>query len=107
VKEGIVMVGNWEPLTFIRRRGGQSMEELENWPLERTEEVTRKLHEQGVTLVVTNLHKGFGLKTEAADIEATRRFTAYAHQHGLRVGGYIGASMMFETFFAEEPAVKD
>jgi hypothetical protein len=103
VKQGIVMAGNWEPLTFIRRRGGQSMEDEENWKLERTDAVARKLKEAGVNLVVTNFHKGFGLKAEAADIDATRRFVEYAHRRGLRVGGYIGASMMFETFFTEEP----
>ncbi len=103
VKEGIVMVGNWEPLTFIRRRGGQSLADVENWKAERTERVAQDLKQAGVNLVITNLHKGFGLKTEAEDIDATRRFTAFAHKHGLRVGGYIGASMAFETFFQEEP----
>ncbi len=103
VKRGIVMAGNWEPLTFIRRRGGQSVEDEENWKLERTDAVARKLKEAGVNLVVTNFHKGFGLKAEAADIDAARRFVEYAHRRGLRVGGYIGASMMFETFFSEEP----
>jgi hypothetical protein len=101
------MVGNWEPLTFIRRRGGQSLEDVENWKLERTEQVARGLAEAGVNLVITNLHKGFGIKAEAEDIEAARRFTGFAHKHGIRVGGYIGASMMFETFFAEEPGARD
>ncbi len=107
VKQGIVMAGNWEPLTFIRRRGGQSQQDEANWALERSEAAARKLKAQGVNLVVTNFYKGFGLKTEAADIDATRRFVESAHRHGLRVGGYIGASMMYETFFDEEPAAED
>lgn len=101
------MVGNWEPLSFIRRRGGQPVEDLENWQLERTEPVARKLKELGVNLVITNLHKGMGLQAEAEDIDATRRFTGFAHKHGIRVGGYVGASMFYETFFHEEPGARE
>jgi len=107
VKEGIVMAGNWEPLTFIRRRGGQPVADVENWPLERTEEAARGLAQAGVNLVITNLHKGFGLKTEAEDIAATRRFVQFAHRHGVRVGGYVGTTMMYETFFLEEPEARN
>lgn len=103
VGQGIVMAGNWEPLSFIRRRGGHSMEDEERWLAERSERAARGLKEAGVNLVITNLHKGAGLEAEAADIDATRRFTAFAHKHGIRVGGYVGATMMYETFFQEEP----
>ncbi len=105
--DGVVMAGNWEPLTFLRRRGGATVADLEDWPRERTDAAARKLHEAGVNLVITNFYKGFGLKAEAADIEATRRFVEFAHHYGIRVGGYIGASMMYETFFAEEPEARD
>ncbi len=107
VGQGIVMAGNWEPLSFIRRRGGQSFEDVENWMAERSEQAAHKLSEAGVNLVVTNLHKGAGLATEAEDIDATRRFTAFAHKHGVRVGGYVGSTMMYETFFLEEPGARD
>ena len=107
IDQGIVMAGNWEPLTFIRRRGGHPIEDEENWMAERSEQAARKLKEAGVTLVVTNLHKGFGLATEAEDIDATRRFTAFAHKYGLKVGGYVGSTMMYETFFLEEPSARD
>lgn len=103
VKEGIVMAGNWEPLSFIRRRGGQTYADEENWKKERTEATARGLKEAGVTLVITNLHKGMGLEAEAADIEATRQFTRYAHKYGVKVGGYVGATLFYETLFAEEP----
>lgn len=32
--------------------------------------------------------------------------TAFAHKHGIRVGGYVGATMMYESFFREEPAAR-
>lgn len=103
LKRGVVMVGSWETPTFQLRRGGQEASAAEIWKLERTERSVRKLKELGINLVITNLHRGFGLKTEAEEVEATRRFTKLAHQYGLKVGGYVGASMMYETFFSEEP----
>jgi hypothetical protein len=106
VSEGIVMAGNWEPLIFIRRRGGHSLQEEQNWMAERTERAATGLKAAGVNLVITNLHKGFGLEAEREDIDATRRFTEFAHENGIRVGGYVGSTMMYETFFLEEPAAR-
>jgi len=107
LKQGIVMVGSWEPSTFILRRGGQETNALEIWKAERTAQSVRRLEELGINLVILNLHKGFGLKAEAADIQATRDFVKLAHESGLRVGGYIGSTMGYETFFAEEPGARD
>jgi hypothetical protein len=102
-KEGIVVVDYMEPLMFRQRMGGWGADVVEEWNEVHTEETIRRLKEMGVTLIITTLHKGFGLKAEAADIEATRKLTAIAHRYGIRVGGYIGATMMYETFFQEEP----
>ncbi|MCC6262922.1 MAG: hypothetical protein IT169_05030 [Bryobacterales bacterium] len=97
------MAGNWEPLIFIRRRGGHPRIDERNWMAERAERAAIGLKEAGVNLVITNLHKGFGIEAEKEDIDATRRFTRFAHKHGIRVGGYVGSTMMPETFFQEEP----
>ena len=107
LKQGVVMVGSWEPATFILRRGGQETNALEIWKAERTAESIKRLKELGVNLVILNLHKGFGLKAEAADIQATREFVKLAHPYGIRVGGYIGSTMGYETFFSEEPGARD
>ncbi len=101
------MVGSWEPPTFLLRRGGQEADAAERWKLERTPESVRRLKELGVNLAIVNFHKGFGLKTEATDIEATRVFIQLAHRQGIKVGGYIGCTMFYETFFAEEPAARE
>lgn len=106
VSEGIVMAGNWEPLIFIRRRGGYPIEDEKNWMAERTERAAIGLKEAGVNLVLTNLHKGFGIEAEKQEFDATRRFTGFAHKHGIRVGGYVGSSIMYETFFLEEPEAR-
>ena len=97
------MVGNWEPLTFRLRKGGGSVDVVRQWEAEHSEQTVRKLKEQGVNLIITSLHKGFGLQAEAEDIAAARRLVELAHRYGIKVGGYIGATMFYETFFAEEP----
>ncbi len=107
LKEGIVMVGNWEPLIFRQRRGGQADDERRLWEIEHSEETVKKLKALGVNLIIPSLHKGFGLRAEAEDIAATRRLAEYAHKHGMRIGGYIGATMAHETFFLEEPDAKN
>jgi hypothetical protein len=107
LKDGIVMVGSWEPPTFQIRRGGQEVDAPEQWKLERTEQSVRRLKELGVTMVLTSLHKAAGLKAEAEEIEANRKFTQLAHQYGLKVGGYVGSTMAYETFFAEEPDARN
>lgn len=103
LKDGIVMVGNWEPLVFRQRRGGQAVDERKLWEIEHSEETVRKLKTLGINLIIPSLHKGFGLNAEAEDIAATRRLAGYAHKHGMRIGGYIGATMAHETFFLEQP----
>jgi hypothetical protein len=107
LQDGIVMAGNWEPEIFLRRRGGASVADLTGARAERSEAAARKLKEAGVTLVVTNFHKGFGFAAEAEDIESARRFVEALHRQGLRAGGYIGASLFTETFFAEEPSARE
>ncbi|MEK7406188.1 MAG: hypothetical protein AAB225_13870 [Acidobacteriota bacterium] len=107
LKEGIVMVGSWEPPSFLIRRGGQEIDATEQWKRERTEQSVQRLKELGVNLVITSLHKGMGLNAEAEEIEANRNFTRLAHKYGLKVGGYVGATMMYEPFFAEEPDARN
>jgi hypothetical protein len=106
-REGIVAASDMEALTFILRRGGSSADAVREWHDQRSETAVRKLQDAGVNLVILNLHKGAGLKTEGEEIAATQSFTTLAHRHGIRVAGYVGASMMYETFFKETPGARD
>lgn len=83
------------------------MDTLEHWKALRSEQNIRKLQDLGVNLALVNFHQGFGLKTEAEYIEATRKFVEIAHRYGIKVGAYVGCTMMYETFFAEEPGARD
>jgi hypothetical protein len=103
IREGIVASSDMESLTFILRRGGGSANAIREWHAQRTEAAVMKLKGAGVNFAIINFHKGAGLKAEAQDIESARQFTALAHKYGIRVAGYVGATMMYETLFLEEP----
>jgi hypothetical protein len=99
----VVLAGNWEPLIFRRRVGGGSTDVAELYRREHTETLVRRLKENGVNLLITHYFKGFGLKAEAGDIRQARKLIRLCHRHGIRVGGYIGDTMILETLLAEEP----
>jgi len=107
LRDGIVASSDMEALTFVLRRGGGPDTAIDQWRENRTEEAVRKLKAEGVNFAITNLHKGAGLRAESQDMESARAFTALAHKYGIRVAGYVGATMMYETFFQEVPEAKN
>jgi hypothetical protein len=64
----MVMVGNWDgdPL-FRNRRGGNPAWYREEYDREHSEDAVIKLKQMGVTMVITDLFKGFGLEAEKSD----------------------------------------
>jgi hypothetical protein len=109
MREGLVGIWHMESLEFYIRRGFVSYyegmpEDFDHLWKEAFEESTVKRYkDMGINLIMMPLHKGAGLNAEAASIEATRKFTENAHRYGIRVAGYVGSSMMVETFYSEEP----
>jgi hypothetical protein len=101
--------GDHEPLSFVVRRGGYSYEAArEHYENAQSEEVIRRLKEQGVEVFHTHLYKGFGMVAEKPEMEDAKRVAEIVHRYGMRVNSYIQwNAMMYETFFAEEPGAKD
>jgi hypothetical protein len=100
--------GTHEPYLFVVRRGGQSLAAREHLKQAESEALLRRLKQQGVEVFHTHLYKGFGMEAERPEMEETRRVTQMAHGMGLKVDTYIQwNTMMYETFFAEEPRAKD
>jgi hypothetical protein len=96
--------GTHEPYIFVVRRGGQSLDARQVSNYEQSEGLIQQLHNQGVEVFHTHLYKGFGMAAEQADMEDTRKAVAIAHRLGMKVDTYIQwNTMMYETFFAEEP----
>jgi hypothetical protein len=100
--------GSHEPYIFVIRRGGERLDARKDYEENQSEELIRTLHGQGIEVFHTHLHKGFGMAAEKPEMEDTRRAAAIAHRYGMKVDTYIQwNTMMYETFFAEEPRAKD
>jgi hypothetical protein len=100
--------GTHEGYLFITRRGGQRLDARQQYENAQSEEGVRMLAGQGVEVFHTHLYKGFGMAAEKAEMEDTVRTAALAHRYGMKVDTYIQwNSLMYETFFAEEPRAKD
>ncbi len=109
LEDGLIDAGgSHEGYLFTVRRGGQSLDARESYERAQSEEVIGRLKSQGVEVFHTHLYKGFGMEAEKAEMEDARRVAEIAHGHGLKVDSYIQwSTLMYETFFAEEPRAKD
>ena len=107
-ENGIIMNGNHEPLSFRRRGGNARANEEEIFKEEHSINTINKLKEFGITMVRAHFYKGFGLKSEAKEIEMTRKFTEECHKRGVKVQGYLQfGTFQYETMYAEEPSSKN
>jgi sugar phosphate isomerase/epimerase len=109
MRQGIIDAGGThEPLIFLVRRGGMLVDRDEYNRQYRSEELLSRLKAQGVEVFHTSYYKGFGVAAEKEEMEETRRVAEMAHKLGFKVDTYIQwNTMMYETFFAEQPAAKD
>ncbi|MCW5979982.1 MAG: beta-galactosidase trimerization domain-containing protein [Bryobacteraceae bacterium] len=109
LRDGIINAGgSHEPHLFIVRRGGYRLDARAHYERAQSEETIRRLKEQGVEVFHTHLYKGFGMAAEKPEMEDAVRAAAIAHRYGLKVDSYIQwNTMMYETFFAEEPKAKN
>jgi hypothetical protein len=105
IDKGIIDAGgSHEPYMFVVRRGGQALNARQIYVHDQSEEVIRLLHSQGVEVFHTHLYKGFGMAAEMPEMQDTIRAAAIAHRYGMKVDTYVQwDTMMYETFFAEEP----
>jgi len=110
MEQGIIDAGgSHEPYTFLVRSGSAAPAAARRqYERAQSEEVIRRLKDQGVEVFHTHLYKGFGMQAEMPEMEDARRAAAIAHRYGMKVDSYIQwNTMMYETFFAEVPAAKD
>ena len=103
----MVFVGNWEPLLFRLRHGGDvPVDIVERYQREHTEETVLKLKEAGVNMIITHFYKA-GLEAEKEDVELAKRLAALCHKHGMKIGTYIGGTIFAETLLRDTPEAKD
>jgi hypothetical protein len=100
--------GSHEPYIFVVRRGGNRLDARDEYERAQSEEVIRRLKDQGIEVFHTHLYKGFGMAAEAPDMADAKRTAEMAHRLGMKVDSYVQwNTLMYETFFAEEPRAKD
>jgi hypothetical protein len=103
-----VAVGSWDDMPiFFRRVGGHGTWEEANYRSEHREATVRKLKDLGVTIAIIDFFKGFGLEAEAEHISQARKMAGLLHQHGIRVGLYVGSTIAYETFLLEVPSAQE
>ncbi|MBM3887646.1 MAG: hypothetical protein FJ388_00825, partial [Verrucomicrobia bacterium] len=108
---GIVMGTNWEEPTFRGRKMGRldftlPPEKLADYAREHSPEMIAELKELGVNFVMLHCYKGCGFETERQGMEDAKRFAGLARKAGMRVGAYIGGTMLYERLFKEEPEAR-
>ncbi len=104
----IIVAGGWDSEPATQRRWGRlAINYIEEYEKRMSEENVVKLKESGITLVITHFFKGFGLEGEKEYMENTRKFAELCHKHGLRVGAYIGNTIITEQLLLELPEAEE
>ncbi|MGH9446160.1 MAG: hypothetical protein ACRD3O_10580, partial [Terriglobia bacterium] len=108
LRNGLIDAGGLhEPYIFIVRRGGESLNAHQIYEHEQSEGLIRQLKSKGIEVFHTHLYKGFGMAAEMPEMEDAKRAAAIAHRYGMKVDTYVQwNTMMYESFFAEEPRAK-
>ncbi len=111
-RDGIVMAGSWEPLSFRVRRDGSSGftptdEQRAAYLREHSPEMIARLKDLGVNFVMMHCYKGAGLQAERESMLDAAKFARLCHQAGLRVGVYnYSGAFLWEPLFREVPQAK-
>ena len=92
---------------FVRRRGGGTTWQEEDFNKECTEETVSRLHDLGVTMVIPHLFKGFGIEAERESLGNSKQLANLARKYGMKVGLYVGSTIAYETFLLEKPEAEE
>lgn len=107
LKTGLVMAGGWEPALFMVRCGQGGREFVSNYIKRYSAASLRRLKAGGVNFIILNFFKGAGLTAEKRDMERAIRTAKLAHKAGLKVGVYLGDTILFEAFIPEYPEARN
>ena len=114
--KGLVVAGKWEPLSWFYRKNigdithGNALAgsaAAERYAIEESEETVIGLKNLGVNMVVTGFHKGFGIENERETMERAARYAETLHKHGMKMGTYVSALLLYEELYAEFPEARN
>jgi hypothetical protein len=103
LKDGIVFVGNWEPLSFRIRNGHVPHDPRAGYEREHEESTVLELKKAGVNAVITHFYKGLGPKLEEEELVYTGKLVQALKKQGMYAGAYIGSTLFSETLYREIP----
>src|SRR5688500_814558 len=112
-KEGLIMAGSWEPLTYRTRQGTlnghvPTEEERALWEKEHSPEVTQELKDLGVNFIMMHCYKGAGMNVEKQTMQDAVRFAKQYREAGLHVGVYaFSGAFLWEPLYRENRAAQN
>lgn len=113
---GLVVAGKWEPLQWFYRKNIGDITHTnayagdvaaDKYIIEESEETVIGLKNLGVNMVVTSFHKGFGIENERETMEGAARYADILHKHGMKMGTYVSALLLYEELYAEFPEARN
>ncbi len=108
MRQGVRAYCDFEPLFFLRRRGGGAVDDEARKAQTHSEAYIKRLADAGFNLFVTHGYKGFGLEFEKREHDRVHAVRGYCHAHGLRLGTYCQvATLELETLRQEAPQAGD
>ncbi len=96
-----------EPLDFLLRRGDHFDDEPEHYAHMGDPENIQRMADAGVRYAMIYFYKGFGLEYERPAMVESKRIADELHQHGIKVGLYVGGTMFTETLYHELPEAQN
>jgi len=105
---GLISVGFWEPLYFLKYRGGHATNVEADYASMHSDTSLDGLAAAGINLSWVHFFKGFGLDFEREEMLRAKDYIARAHKRGLKVGTYVTlGSLTPETLLLEESAAQN
>ena len=103
----LVISSPWQAPLYAHRTGGWPLWQDQDWEYGFSEEAAKEMKDMGVTATIVPIFQGYGSVVEGSYIEKSRKAAALWHRYGIKVGGYIGSTIHYETFLLENPGAHE
>jgi hypothetical protein len=106
-EQPLVFSQPWQLPLYAHRTGGFPVWQDESWEFAFTEKAAQEMKAVGITACVVSCFEGYGIEAERSLVEKARQAAAIWHRYGIKVGGYVGSTLHYETLFVEKPDAQE